>query len=96
MKLTITYLDGSTLDVDSRGIDQIEWERHFGVPFMDVWQQGRGVFTEHIWFLCWVTARRDNPTLPDFDEWAATVESAGLAKAEEPADPLDQTASPGN
>lgn len=79
-KMTVTYEDGSTVDVHGKRSDVVKFERRFGVPASSIFLEG--IWTERLWFFAWCAAGRDKPDTPDFDQWIETVESVEVVTDE--------------
>ncbi len=90
-KLTVTHLDGTTVEGEGINSDLIRFERQFGEPASSFFDslEAKEMRTEWLWFFGWCAEKRTNPELPPFDEWIDTVElvSVGGSDAVPPTDP---------
>ena len=71
--LTITFVDGTTLEVNTSAGDVVKWESYFDLG-IDKLEK-----VTHLLYLAWLAIKRLKKTAEEFDSWVdlvATVEVA--------------------
>ena len=73
-QLTVTYEDDTTVDVVSKNVDVIAFERKFRRPAAKMWDDEGNMFTEALWWFAYCGVKRaDAEETRDFDQWCEAV-----------------------
>jgi hypothetical protein len=81
-KLTITYEDDTTVDVETKAIDAIRFERAYNQSVSAA--VGEKMRMEHLWYFAYAALKRAGGTTLEFDDWAETVALVGVTESEAP------------
>ncbi len=81
-KMKVTYLDGTTVEVDTRKSDGIRFERQFHKSTLSMLNEaGSGDLNiEHLWYFAYCGVMRSGDPRT-FDEWWDTVDEVEVVAA---------------
>lgn len=80
--MKVTYLDGTTVEVESKQSDVIRFERHYDLSGQDLVNAAAGgtLRTDHFWFFGWCAAVRAGDER-SYDEWWPEVVNVAIVSA---------------
>jgi hypothetical protein len=79
IQLEVEYGTGEKADVTASAIDLMRFEEKFELSIVRL---DKEVKLSHLMFLAWTSLNRQKQTKLDFEAWAETVESIGLASTD--------------
>ena len=71
--LTITFVDGTTLEVNTSAGDVVKWETYFDLG-IDKLEKAT-----HLLYLAWLAIKRLKKTGEEFDSWVDLVSTVGVS-----------------
>jgi hypothetical protein len=71
--LTITFVDGTTLDINTSAGDVVKWESYFDLG-IDKLEK-----VTHLLYLAWLAIKRLKKTGEEFDNWVDLVSKVEVA-----------------
>ena len=77
--LEVEYGTGEKVEVTASAIDLMKFEEKFELSIVRL---DKEVKLSHLMFLAWTSLNRQKQTKLDFEGWAETVESIGLADSD--------------
>jgi hypothetical protein len=71
--LTITFVDGTSLEVNTSAGDVVKWETYFDLG-IDKLEKAT-----HLLYLAWLAIKRLKKTGEEFDSWVDLVSTVGVS-----------------
>lgn len=91
-RLKVVYEDGTEVEVQTKPVDGIRFERQFQRPVTDAF--GDSMRMEYLWFFAWSAAWRDAGETREFDDWVNAVVTVEMAGEKRPPSKRARTSSP--